>query len=1606
MRNVFCQAQKAWLCAVRKEDFRSNTANLAFRSFLIILVAALVIPAEAWSQAVCANPGAAGAGTPTGIINTYFQGVTGNLSAGATTLTLGTRDTRGASDSIVVGDLLLIIQMQDGSINSTNTNAYGDGSSGSGSLTIGSAGLYEFVAVTKTTGTGAGAAVTFAPALTNSYVQANATSTSGQKRYQIVRMPQYTTATTTAVTAPPWGLGNGATGETGGVVAIDVQNALTLGSGSIENQSNEAVFMAGKGFRGAAGIQSTVSGSNTDWATTAGVSPTYAADGGKAEGIAGLPRYYVVKSNGYGSGTTNPATAAGSLTMVDQGSEGLPTGSHARGAPGNAGGGGSDGNASGGNNNENAGGGGGGNYGPGGFGGLPWNAPTVDSRGRGGAGYSAQLAFNRVFMGGGGGSGSTNDGTADAGTYQNQGISCGLSGGICSSGAAGGGIVILRARSIGGSGVLDARGANGYNTGNDAAGGGGAGGSVVIYSINGGSATVNAAGGDGGNAWAGEDPTVTTPGGPGTAGYNDRHGPGGGGGGGFIVFSPTSLAITPTYNGGAAGRTTNSASDTYSSVSGTGGLSTFQTPNAPGALPGALCSADLHLTKNDGTTSLISGGTTTYTLTAINQGSLASSGIITIVDTLPTGLSVANGVVVLTGAQSVNWACSAASNVLTCTSTAAIAANGGTSAFAFSANVIGANGTAVINRAAIGGANDPNKPAPTSSTASACTGNDSPAGCAVDQDTISAPLLTLTKSDGSDTVLAGASTNYTLTVTNSGGVATSGTIQIVDVLPSGMSYTGTSPFTTGNFSCAYTSASLSFTCTSTAAIGIGANTVLSLPATVAAGAPSALTNLAQIGGGNDPGKASLPTVASASACLAPVPPATTSSDTASGCAGDTDSVKHVLLSMTKDDGQPFIAVGGQTTYVFTISNGGDTASVGTINFRDVLPTVGATAMAWPATLTVGGANAVNWSCTRVDGVTVTCSSTASIAAGASSQFSLIASAGTATAGNQYLNKSRINGGGDATLLSAAPTSTDVGNCTGTNVPGGCATDLDTAQTAAQIRLSKAHTDPQAKNPGDTVAFTLTVTNSGGTASGKSTIEAIDVLPSGLTYSGATPFTSGIFSCTVSGQTITCINSNGSSTAATLGANSSATITFSATVATTATNTLLNAAQVGSNGTDPQNNTFPTAATAGACSGTNIPNLGCAADTVPLNADLQMVKSQHAGTSGAFAATPLSVLQGQIVQFQIVATNSGPSIVSNATISDAIPSQFTALSIVSVTGSSGTVGCNTTNIVLSGSNLSGTITTLPSAATCSVVVQATANIYGSAIPNTAVVAVPSGITDSNTANNSSTVSTTILTPSLALTKASNTSSWSVGQSAATYTLAITNSGSSSVRAITVLDLLPGGITPNWTGTLSYVDPNSNTWSCTFSGQNVTCTTAASISGAVPGQIVLPVNVTATAATSVTNQASIGGGSDPFNSNTPLPPNACSDAATAPNHCATATTTIISVANVLISKSDNASTYTPGGTAVYTISISNAGPSGVSGAVVSDPLPKGVTLSGAWTCSSATACHGCTVAGTVCTGGAAGTGNGSNVLSGLTVDLPAGSTITVSLPVKFSSNQADY
>ena len=1352
----------------------SRTGALLFVSALLGLM-----PSLAFAQ-VCAPPALLLTVIPPGgIINDYYDGsAQTTLNPGASTLVLGTRDSRGYTTTMVIGDLLMVMQMQDGSINSSDNSNYGSGTgSGNGSTSVGNAGLYEFVRVTNV----AGAVVTFTPKLNNQYLYQDAGATTSQKRYQVVRTLQFASVTTTVpIIAPSWN------GKTGAVVAIDVRDTLTLQNQTVEGQ-NAAIFVAGKGFRGGFGraLAGPADGaSDLDYAR----SSTSNWHGSKGEGFIGTPRYVAEKTGALGIATwgangTNVPTA---LTGVVGAQEGYPGGSYARGAPGNAGGGGVDGATPAATNDKNAGGGGGGNYGPGGIGGRPWSRPLLDTGGRGGAGYAGTLAFNRVFLGGGGGAGGNNNAqndNADAPSNPNFSHRCTV-GAPCSSGASGGGVVIIRARYVSGTGTIDARGAHGYNVGFDAGGGGGAGGSVIIETPNGGNARVDVTGGDGGNAWAN------------SVGWAfNRHGPGGAGGGGFVAYAPSSMAVIALVNGGTPGQTMNDSAanggpspEYYGSEGFNGGITTFLSPTVPGAPQAALCDPNLGLTKTDGVTSLTSPGTVTYTLKVTNTGLSDSSGTVVIADRLPAGLSVVPGPLTLSGVHAAQWACNAANATdITCTSTSAITAGGGTKVFAISVALLAPDGTSIVNKAQVSGGGDPLKTSTaTPVTAATCTGANTPlVGCAIDTDTVVAPNLTLSKTNGVDELARGVSATYTLSITNEGSTATVGTFTVADLLPTGMAYSGGSPFSMNSFTC--TVSGQGITCDRATPLAPSAITTITFTVSISATPPGAVINRAKVGGGNDPSpnKSTRPTTATAALCADPVPPATATSDPDTGCATDADAIRYVSLSLSKSDGAVFVSQGAIASYVLTVANIGTIATSGQINFRDVLPSPSAATTSFVATASPynpQGTNGADWSCTRNSNTETFCISSTAIPAGGSSSFILQAQVtSTAVVGTQVVNLSRIGGGGDvSTGMVNSPTVANVKTCVGDGSPAGCAIDLNTVQAAAPtVRMTKSHTPAGAKSVGDAFTFTLVITNSGSGAGSQRSVTMVDYLPLGLTVNAITVTPATTFTCGTFSQAVSCTN-----TLASFAANSSVTVAIGVTVAGAATNTLVNSSKVAATGTtpDPQNSTLPTTTTAALCTGVNIPSFGCAADTVPLNADLQVIKSQRTA-AGSFQTSALGVSNGSTVQFQMsVANLAGSANMTTVTFSDNVPGNFSTLTFVSATPAGGATGCTAS---FAGNLLSGLATGMPSGSTCTVVVQGIASLNTAGVTNTAAVTVPTGIADSNTANNTSSVSTAIGWSLVNVTKTNGVGTLTAGTTTS-YTITVANFGPSAADGSVIVD----------------------------------------------------------------------------------------------------------------------------------------------------------------------------------------------------------------------------
>lgn len=899
---------------------------------------------------VCATPGHDGAGgTLTGVLNTYYPpSAAGTLAAGATTVRLGASS--GSTTPIGIGDLLLIMQMQDALINSTNTGAYGDGSAGdpaTGATNIQSTGLFEYVTATSAVPVGGGTLTFQGTAanggLLNSYSEAAyVAGASGQQTFQVIRVPQYTTATLSPGLVPlAWN------GSVGGVLALDVSSQLTLGG---------TVAVDGLGFRGGGGrILTGGAGANTDYRTLSGVN----TNASKGEGIAGTP-YYLA-----------PATITTTTTATSTGVEGLPNGSYARGAPGNAGGGGTDGDPA--ANDFNSGGGAGGNGGSGGLGGYGWNSYSSLNTTDGGFGGSAFPATTgAIVMGGGGGAGTTNNGSYYISATNNNSNSLNAScstgttptcTGIYSSGGAGGGIVIVHTGSVASTGTITSNGKSTLSTLNDSSGGGGAGGTIIFFANSGslGGLTVSANGGNAGAAWPNEAP----------GGFSgQRHGPGGGGGGGVILLSGTPASVS--VNGGANGNT-DTAQDSYGATPGQTGITATNLviTETPGTQSGAFCaSADLSVT-NAGTPNPVlagpgPGNVITYAQSVTNNGPLDALNAV-FSETIPTNTTFQS----LSFPGGSGWTCSmpAVGGTGTISCNNPDFANGASTAFTVGVAVntgvtVGTVITDIDN--ATSGTNDPNL-ANNSATVQTTVGSATTAD------------LSITNTATPNPVIAGNNITFNVVVTNN-GAGTATTVAFSEAIPANTSFVSVTPSPATGWTC-----------------GVAGGTLTCSNPTVAAGASTTFAVVVTVNAATAAGTVITDTANVSSATTDPNPNNNSATATVVvATAGQSD------LSVTSTASPNPVTDGNNITYAQLVANGGPAAS-GTATFTDTIPT-GATfvSLGVPS----------GWSCGTLPTVggtgTITCT-IASLAANASANFPLVVKASLGDApGSTIVNTASIN----------------------------------------------------------------------------------------------------------------------------------------------------------------------------------------------------------------------------------------------------------------------------------------------------------------------------------------------------------------------------------------------------------------------------------------------------------------------------------------------------------------------------------------------------------------------------------------------------------------------
>jgi uncharacterized repeat protein (TIGR01451 family) len=172
-------------------------------------------------------------------------------------------------------------------------------------------------------------------------------------------------------------------------------------------------------------------------------------------------------------------------------------------------------------------------------------------------------------------------------------------------------------------------------------------------------------------------------------------------------------------------------------------------------------------------------------------------------------------------------------------------------------------------------------------------------------------------------------------------------------------------------------------------------------------------------------------------------------------------------------------------------------------------------------------------------------------------------------------------------------------------------------------------------------------------------------------------------------------------------------------------------------------------------------------------------------------------------------------------------------------------------------------------------------------------------------------------------------------AGTLTMTATNAGiyASTSGPVTLTDLVPAGLTPTVASGAG--------WSCSITGQEVSCVCPSC--SLAPGATSNPVNITVavsqTAAATLTNQVTAGGGA----------------AANTANDNSSDNLSIASVADLSVSNSVSSNQVAAGANITYTQTVANNGPSDATDATFTEAIPTGMSLvsisaPSGWSCSA--------------------------------------------------------
>ena len=299
-------------------------------------------------------------------------------------------------------------------------------------------------------------------------------------------------------------------------------------------------------------------------------------------------------------------------------------------------------------------------------------------------------------------------------------------------------------------------------------------------------------------------------------------------------------------------------------------------------------------------------------------------------------------------------------------------------------------------------------------------------------------------------------------------------------------------------------------------------------------------------------------------------------------------------------------------------------------------------------------------------------------------------------------------------------------------------------------------------------------------------------------------------------------------------------------------------------------------------------------TVNAEADLVIAKTDSADP----------VIAGNDLTYTVTVQNQGPSDAQSVVVNDTLPAGVTLVS---------TSGCNedpagvancTLGTIAAGASKQYTIT-----------VEVDSDVaHGTVLTNSA--SVSSDTTDPVSGNNAITEDTTVNAEAdLSISKSDAPDPVLAGEQLV-YTITVNNAGPSDAQNVSVADTLPAGLSNVVTSGCTE-DPNGGS-SCSLG------TIAAG--GSAMYTITVDVDSDVAHGTVLTNSASVSSDTtDPMSG----------------NNSTTEQTTVNAEADLSISKSDAPDPVLAGNQLVYTITVSNAGPSDAQNVSVSDTLPAGLS-----------------------------------------------------------------